>query len=186
MKNIFFILALISTTAWLNAQVGIERTEEPLVRGSGLLDFYGNGSTLLANKGILLPRVNNTSDIQTVGGAMALNLNSGNVEFYNPGMNAWVPLTKTAANNLVGNEHAGTPNTYSETAENAGVAISDGTGDTTVPDGVLALESSQRALILPQVADATQLASPKAGLICYDMASQSIAVFNGTEWSFWN
>lgn len=52
--------------------------------------------------------------------------------------------------------------------------------------GVLSLNASDKAMVLPNVADATQLPSPQAGTIVYDRKSQSLAIYNGQVWNFWN
>ena len=28
--------------------------------------------------------------------------------------------------------------------------------------------------------------SPYPGMMCYDMASKTVAIFDGTQWSYWN
>lgn len=156
----------------INAQVGVETQ---IIRGDGIMDFPEN-----AIKGILLPRVTNTASISsngTVGGAIAFNMFKNRVEYYNPDRSSWLGLSEATT-------IAVSPHSFNNVAEE-GVIISDGTGSTP-PAGVLVLESSSKAIILPQVADVTLLPSPQAGTICYDMASKSLAVYNGNEWSFWN
>lgn len=179
MKNILIIIIIACGINSTQAQVGIERdSQTEIVRGDGLMDFPEN-----ATKGILLPRVDDTSSIATegtVGGAIAFNMAKQRVEFYNPDRNTWFGMTDASAIQVEGYTD------FVNIASANGVIVEDGTGLDDAPTGVLVLESNERALILPQVPDATQLPSPKAGTICFDMASNSIAVFNGEVWSFWN
>ncbi|WP_148043492.1 hypothetical protein [Chryseobacterium sp. G0240] len=52
--------------------------------------------------------------------------------------------------------------------------------------GVLVLESANKALILPKVAAPhLNVKNPYPGMICYDTASKSMAVFDGLKWSYW-
>lgn len=52
--------------------------------------------------------------------------------------------------------------------------------------GVLVLESANKALVLPKVNDpVANMKSPVAGTICYDTVSKTIAVFDGVTWNFW-
>jgi hypothetical protein len=52
--------------------------------------------------------------------------------------------------------------------------------------GVLVLESSDKALLLPKVSDvATNLVNPEAGTIVYDTLRKKLAVYNGLTWAFW-
>lgn len=186
MKNIIFILVFIGCGI-LSAQVGIERATEPVVRGDGILDFYGDGVNTFANKGILLPKVNDTSAAGTTGGSLVFNVAAQQVQMYDTSTSSWQPLTEASTNLVGGPEHAGVANRFQESEDDSGVLIQAGTvTQQNPPDGVLVLESDDRALILPQVQDVTQFPGPKAGMICYDMASDSIAIFNGTVWSFLN
>ncbi|MFB9078942.1 hypothetical protein ACFFLS_10415 [Flavobacterium procerum] len=53
-------------------------------------------------------------------------------------------------------------------------------------DGVLVLESSNKALILPKVVSPhLNIIKPMAGTICYDTVKKLLCVYNGTEWTFW-
>ena len=186
MKKILLLTALTAGFLTASAQVGVERTN---VRGDGIMDFPGNGTNEYANRGILLPKVANTANIAGAGGALAFNIEEQRVEFYNAANGGeWLPLSAAKTGGAVsGAEHAGSANRFADFTDAAGMLIEAGTtSGEAVPEGVLVLESNNKALILPQVENAALLPSPKPGLICYDMYSKSIAVFNGTEWSFWN
>lgn len=54
------------------------------------------------------------------------------------------------------------------------------------PQGVLVLESSTQAMILPKVENPhLNIKSPVAGTVCYDTVSDSLAVFDGKVWNYW-
>lgn len=178
MKNILIIITIALITSSLQAQVGIERvSDSELVRGDAIMDFESP-----ATKGILLPRVTSTPEVPTAGGAMVFNLDTQRVEHYNANENTWKPMTEPSEVTVEGHN-----SNDSMTDLGSGALITAGTvTNTNIPSGVLVLESDNKALVLPQVENATLLPSPKAGTICYDMATKSIAVYNGTHWSFWN
>lgn len=180
MKNIFLLIAVAFGLSFVNAQVGVETST---VRGDGAMDFPSP-----ATKGILVPLVTNTSAVPAVGGAIAYNLATKRVEFYDVGKGAWdgMSVAATESVTITGPEHAGTTGRFTELDPSNGTIIEAGTATSEAPVGALSIESDDKALILPQVTDATLLPSPKAGMICYDMASDSIAVFNGEVWSFFN
>ncbi|MCO4304819.1 hypothetical protein [Riemerella anatipestifer] len=54
--------------------------------------------------------------------------------------------------------------------------------------GILVLESSTKALVLPKFRDVQKsIASPSPEMIAFDdtPGKEQICVYNGTEWSFW-
>ena len=163
------ILSLIAITAFTfaNAQVGIE-TEN--IGNGAILDFPDD-----AVKGILLPKIDQTErsqDLEIPGTFIFLD---NKVKYFGDGK--WEDLIIRGTKEVSAYDRN---NTSGE-----GVVIADGTGSATPPEGALTLESTTRALALPKVADVTELPSPEAGMICYDVKSKSVAVFNGTLWAFW-
>ena len=53
-------------------------------------------------------------------------------------------------------------------------------------EGVMVLESADKALILPKVVDPqANVLNPYPGMLCYDPVKKLVAVFNGTHWFFW-
>jgi hypothetical protein len=58
---------------------------------------------------------------------------------------------------------------------------------TSAADGVLVLESTTKAMVLPTVADVQNIPSPSPGMMVYvnKLGSKRFAVFNGSRWSFW-
>lgn len=61
-----------------------------------------------------------------------------------------------------------------------------GIGTLTATDGILVLEDTNKAMILPKVASPhLNIIDPAPGLIVYDTDSRQLAVYNGKVWSFW-
>ena len=61
---------------------------------------------------------------------------------------------------------------------------------TSAADGVLVLESTTKAMVLPTVADVQNIPSPSPGMMVYVSGvsptfNKRLAVFNGSKWSFW-
>ena len=166
MKNI--IIALFISNL-LSAQVAIEKTN---VDGSGILDFPMN-----TKKGIILPSVTNSLNMTPVTrGTLVYDATTKNVQYYD---GSWKSL------NFFGT--AGTPRTLLPGNDLPNVKVGVIIGSTTsAAEGVLILESSTKALILPKVENpATTVIGPVAGMMCYDPVKNIMAIYNGTDWTFW-
>ena len=62
-----------------------------------------------------------------------------------------------------------------------------GIGTPTNTDGILVLEDTNKAMILPKVASPhLNIIKPEPGTIAFDTVKQQLVVFNGVEWYFWN
>lgn len=173
MKNIFLTLSLGLALVSVNGQVAIEKATPST---GAILDFPALvGSE--GDGGISLPRVADVSTAGTTAGTFLVDATNKIVKYY--GDNAWVDLTSAKSSAI---------SSYALTEANGnGMKIADGTVTENSLTGVLTLSSKDRALQLPVVADVTTLPSPpEAGMICYDKASKSLAVYNGEKWSFWN
>ncbi|MBV8326756.1 hypothetical protein [Chryseobacterium sp.] len=165
MKKIIAIIILCSA-GFASAQIAIEKAQAD---GDALLDFPAN-----TTKGILLPIVE-TLPVNAVSGTLLMDKNDNilkmNVE------SVWVPLSD--AGSVAGVSF----NTGSEIPGQNRVIM--GSGTTTAP-GVLVLESSNKALVLPKVASPhLNVKSPYPGMVCYDTVSKTMAVFDGLKWSYW-
>jgi hypothetical protein len=61
-----------------------------------------------------------------------------------------------------------------------------GVGDENSTPGILVLENSNQAMVLPKVASPhLNILNPSPGLMVYDTVSSQLAVFNGTVWTYW-
>ena len=167
MKTIITTLALI-ITAISFAQVAIGKAT---VDGDGILDFE-NPTT----KGILLPRVTSLN-AASVPGTLYYDATAKKVKFKG--------ATELDLSINEGNFDV-TAERYNELTEEAtlnGTVL--GANSSTAP-GVLVLESTEKALILPKMAAPhTTIKDPEAGMIAYDTTKKMLCVFNGTEWAFW-
>lgn len=147
-----------------HAQTAIDKET---VDGDGLLDF-ASGTT----RGIILPAVE-TLPPTPANGTFLYDKNAEMVKMYENG--AWVNLSDT------GDVSAVLPyngfNTDQQTIMGA---------ESTSVDGVLVLESSDKALILPKIASPHEnVIDPYPGMMCYDTDAQALAVFDGLVWSYW-
>jgi len=61
----------------------------------------------------------------------------------------------------------------------AGPGISNGG----IPNGALALESSDKGLVITRVADTSVIVSPVKGMIVYDRTAQCVKLYNGSVWN---
>jgi hypothetical protein len=58
-------------------------------------------------------------------------------------------------------------------------------GPPTSTPGILVLEDTNKAMILPKVNSYADIINPAAGMMVYVRSAKQLAVFNGTVWSFW-
>lgn len=169
MKKILLICfwTTISTTLYSQTAIGKETVD-----GDALLDFGNDG------KGIILPYVNEITVSNPTPGTFIFDTQSKQVVYYSQTASeeGWITMNE--------NTNDATAPTNS-TLEEVGGGVILG-ADSATAQGVLVLESTNKALILPKVANPhLTILSPVHGTICYDTASQTIAVFNGKEWAYW-
>jgi len=168
MKKIIFIICAVFTGFAVNAQASIGKIPPA---GSGILDFNAGGKS-----GIVLPWVTTLpTGAALTGGVMLYDANLKKVVYYNG--TKWVDLSN----------HAGAVNLASQAsvpeASTKGTVIG---ALSSSAEGVLVLESPDKALILPKMASPqTTIVQPMAGTICYDTVKKTVCVYNGTEWTFW-
>lgn len=150
------------------AQIAVGKTT---VTPNAILEFPISATN---TKGIILPRVVNTSTMTNVTpGTIVFDLNTSKVK-YNDGF--WKELS----------DFTGISPTLTTGSDmpNAKVIIGNQSSEA---DGVLVLESSTKALILPHVSNpVTSVKSPAAGMMVYDPIKKMMCIYNGKEWFFWN
>lgn len=138
------------------------------------------------NKGIILPYVR-TLPANPAEGTILLDASTptaARIKYYNanttPGSNGWKDLSGQDSD--VTASLAGQPNIAE--AANAKAIIG---SDYSPADGVLVLESTSKAMILPTVTDVNNIPSPSPGMMVYvnKAGAKRLAVFNGAKWSFW-
>lgn len=155
-------------------QVIITEEANPVPTNSSVLLEFGSEP-----KGIILPSV--TSAPGAVGGTFIANTTVGAVQYYDGAQ--WVNLTDTYEES---DPDSFVPHGWSnEGTEDLGEGVVIGAESITKP-GILVLESTTQALVLPKVANPhTSIQTPIAGTIVYDTASDTLAVYDGSNWSFW-
>ncbi|WDF46052.1 hypothetical protein PQ459_14220 [Chryseobacterium sp. KACC 21268] len=143
---------------------------------SVLMEFANAG-----NKGLILPYITDKTGLTTPG-SLILNATvptAAKIEYYNG--SAWVDLSVQTADvssylalQLIAKENA-----------NAKVVI----GSPSSPaDGILVLESSTKAMVLPIVSSYQDIVNPAPGMMVLinNGGIKTLAVYNGNQWSFWN
>lgn len=175
MKNIFVIILTLSFGS-LFSQVAIGKSS--VSSGSVSLEFG------TANRGIILPWVTSTAAVTgVVNGTMIYDLSDKKVKIkYASG---WKDLSLetsgTTVDPLTGVDGVLIQNTATE---NTSAKTSIGT-PTSAP-GILVLEDTTKAMILPKVASPhLNIINPAPGMMVYDTFNKQLAVFNGRVWSFW-
>lgn len=171
MKNIQIVVVMFFSIFSLG-QVSIGKDK---VNGTAtILDFNETNNT----RGIILSAVNNVSNaLATVStnnnGTFLLDKSDNKIKMYEN--NVWVALSN------VGDSSNAFINTTSEIGE--GIIIG---SETTQSKGVLVLESDNKAMVLPKIANPhTTVKSPYPGMICYDTMNKALAVFDGKVWNYW-
>ena len=175
MKNIFTILfALLSVSVFSQVAIGKVSVASPSVS----LDF-GTG-----DRGMVLPWVTSTAAVTgVVNGTMVYDLTDKKVKVkYNA---AWRDLSINTQGTTVDPltsvdgiliQNSATENTLAKSA----------IGTITATPGILVLEDTNKAMVLPKVASPhLNIINPAPGMIVYDTFNKQLAVFNGSVWSFW-
>ncbi|WP_343643510.1 hypothetical protein [Chryseobacterium sp.] len=167
MKKISLII-IITASGILNAQVALGKTV--LESASSSIEF---GSE---NRGLVLPWVTNTSDIQNPeNGTLVFDTSDMKVKVYQN--NLWKDLS-------VDTTGIADTSLQDSLADQPDAKVSVGTPSSV--SGILVLEDNNKAMILPKVASPhLNIISPAAGMMVYDTQKKQLAVFNGTVWSFW-
>lgn len=170
MKKLHLYIVVLSTFLinTVQAQMIIADDENlPITTESTLLQFE-DGQT----RGIILP-ANSTIPTNPTNGTFILDLNDSKIKMYQNKI--WIELTDRGRNP--------TNDTNSEDIGD-GVIIGD---ETSTATGVVVFEAKDKAIVLPRVQNVTtDIISPYPGMICYDIASQTVAIFDGVSWNFWS
>lgn len=175
MKNTIVISFLLCSFS-VSAQVAIGKTSVTNISVS--LEF---GSE---NKGILLPWVTDPSTMTTaVNGTMVYALNDKKVKVkYETGWKDLSVNTNGTTVDPVTNIDGVVIQNLATENEGAKVAI----GTPTSTPGILVLEDTNKAMVLPKVASPhLNIINPSPGMMVYDTATKLLAVFNGSVWSYW-
>lgn len=171
MKNTFIISALCSLASYASGQVAINK--ENITGTSTVLDF---NNTTGNSKGIILSSVDSAPVLTANNnGTFLFDKTDKKIKMYEN--NTWTALSN------IGDSSQIIPNPSAESGSNQGVIIGKNTSSAI---GVLVLESQDKAVLLPQInTPHTTVKSPYPGMMCYDTASKSLAVFDGSSWNYW-
>lgn len=186
MKKIFIIFTLTSSLfAFSQVRIG-QSASTGLSSASVLLEF---GDT--KDKGLILPYVETvpTSATQAKGGTLIFDV-SANAEYKVKVKNentGWSDLSVQSGYSTTVANIVKTPQSSPLSDKTDAKAI---IGDpTTTSDGVLVLESTDKALVLPIVEDYKTIKNPSPGMMAFLKGATTdkhrLIVFNGQTWSFW-
>ena len=178
-KLIILILASISSLGIAQVIIGDE-IGTANDKTSVILEFAEN-----QNKGIILPYVRTMpSGPNLVEGTILLDATNpaeAKVVYYN---GDWVDLSSGDTAD-VGDALAIQPTAADVTEDvNAKVIIG---SETTNANGVLVLESTEMAMVLPQVEHTNEIKNPAPGMMVYinKTGAKRLAIFNGSKWTYW-
>lgn len=170
MKKIYVLFAASLLSYATQAQVAVGKQS---VDGAAILDFASN-----TTNGIILPVVRTMpTGVGASDGTLlinAVNLSAAKAQARVNG--AWIDISDDVRNLSY--------LSLNTSAEQGTVAIMGASTSSAL--GVLVLESTNKALVLPKVSNAeTEIKSPVAGTMVYDLWSKSLAIFDGAKWNFW-
>lgn len=192
MKKKTLILGLITCSAVAFSQVAIGKSEitklsDNVTPNPGIsLEF---GPDTVDKRGIVLPWVTGTSNSSpfitgyagsntVVDGTIVYDTSDHKVKYKKAG--TWFDLsvdTNGNADTTLQDSKSDLPNAKAAIGAN-------GATDTT--PGILVLTDTDKAMVLPKVAlPHLNIKNPTAGMLVYDTTNRQLAVFNGTNWSFW-
>lgn len=166
-RNISIAAALIVFNSSF-AQIAIGK--QTVDGNSTVLDFDNvSGNT----KGLILPATSGLPTGSLVNGTLIFDTTDNKVKVYEN--DTWKSLSDA------GNSSAVIVNNSAESGR--GVIMGEASS---TADGVLVLESQDKAMILPKVtAPHLNVKNPYPGMICYDTTSKTLAIFDGSVWNYW-
>lgn len=170
-KYSIFSLLMIAYSSLVFGQVAIGK--ESIEGNSTLLDFNNSEKNTL---GIILPAVDSAPTVFTAdnNGTFLFDKSSQTLKMYEN--NQWVTLSTT-----VGDGSGIEENNTTDAGDGAIIG-----SDTTAAKGVLVMESTDKAMILPRIKSPhLNVKSPYPGMMCYDTVTQSVALFDGKFWNYW-
>lgn len=195
MKNKKHIIALgallFSSVAFSQVVIGGTTGSAGTNTDAVLLDFPEN-----QGKGIILPYVKDKSGISQEGTIIldASTPSDARVKFFNGQTgDGWVDLSGNGAINIASGDALNTATVMNAVLANQPTDAESSTSQTIIgnvanaPDGVLVLNSDTKAMVLPIVADYTDVKNPSPGMMVYikKAGAKRLAVFNGSKWTFW-
>ena len=181
MNKYIYTALLISMVTLVNAQVSIGGKQA--VEGTAtILDFNSplstdtNSTTNDNTNGIILPAVKEVALVTSPSNGTFIYDHKAKIVKMREG-DVWVSLSEEGNNQQI------EVNTSADLNANQGAIIG---SQTSAAKGVLVLESADKAMILPRIANPhLNVKRPYPGMMCYDTVRKSLAVFDGTNWNYW-
>ncbi|KQS89851.1 hypothetical protein [Chryseobacterium sp. Leaf394] len=181
MKKYIFSAVMVSMATFASAQVsfGGKQTVEGT---STLVDFNSpltadtNSTTNNNTSGIILPAVEKESSVTAPSnGTFIYDHEAKMVKMFQ--QNSWIQLSDAGNNSQI------VVNSATDLNASHGAIIG---SPTSAANGILVLESDDKAMILPRIQNPHQnVKSPYPGMMCYDTVKKALAVFDGTLWNYW-
>ena len=172
MKKSFTII-LISISVFAFAQVAIGK--DSVTNTSVSLEF---GDDTTEKKGIVMPWVTSAASVTgAVNGTIIYDISDKKVKYLKNG--TWFDLSVDTGNVVTTDQDS-----LNELASAKAAIGKDAATDST--PGILVLTDTDKAMILPKVATPhLNIKNPAAGMMVYDKTNRQLAIFNGTNWTFW-
>lgn len=188
-KIIISTLLLASSMAFSQVIIGDAVGTAAANKKSAVLLEFAAGQ----NKGIILPYVRTMpSGVNLTEGTIlvdATDATKAKVKYYN---GSWQDLSSGNEANLnqfsvsggaTQNVMTAQPSTVTEVADSKAVIGA----NSSAAKGVLVLESTTKAMVLPIVAKTDDVPDPAPGMMVYvnKTGAKRLAVFNGSKWTYW-
>lgn len=173
MKKIILTTTLfIVACASAQVAIGKQNVSTPSVS----LEFYDGADNA---KGMILPWVTSAASVSNaVNGTLIFDSADKKVKLKQNG--SWTDFTKLDNGNI----NLSLQNNVTEQANAKAQIGGNATTDTT--PGILVLADTNKAMVLPKVASPhLNIINPEPGTMVYDTTKKQLAVYNGTNWSFW-
>ena len=169
MKKIIITSVLTFAFHSLSSQIAIGK--QTVSSNSVSLEF---GSE---NRGLILPWVTSQNNVTcAVPGTLIFDTSDKKIKVKLA--NTWFSLNSLTS---------GVVNTSLQDGETERPAAKVSIGTPSAVPGILVLEDSNKAMILPKLASPhLNIINPESGTIAFDTVKQQLSIFNGTDWEFWN
>lgn len=185
-KIAIIITVSVSSLVFSHVRIGATNSVGNVTSNSVLLEFGTDD-----DKGIILPYVETvpTGANDAKGGTLIFDV-SATTEYKVKVKNenaGWTDLSKTSGYNTSIANIVKTPQT-TPLADKAGAKAIIGNSASTT-DGVLVLDSPNKAMVLPIVSSYTTIKNPSPGMMAFLKGATAdkhrLIVFNGQKWAFW-
>lgn len=175
MKNCLFIISFVCFLSKSNAQVAIGKAE--ISSDFVSLEFGNEVGNPQKQKGLLLPWVNEAGELDAPHpGTLVFDTKDKKIKYYKGGN---IPSWKDLTYNSNGQVDTSAQDDL-ESISTAKVSI----GIPKDTSGILVLEDTNKAMILPLIDSYESIINPSPGMIAYDLQNDLLCVFNGTDWTF--